>query len=296
MAEMRELVRESAEGEAWRDEPRAAGPAGRIPQRRACAPPRAARARATRRAEAYSPFPVEGLAEALGMRPARHRAGGPDRRAAGRRGRLLPAVVCGGGRLSRSTSAAGRCTAGRFMPATFELAILGAACAAVLAMLVRTACRGCATRCSRSRNSSWPAATASSCACPATTRCSTRRAPRARCSRAAADAAARGAGMSGSSRAAVGLPHRAAAGRLRTRQAGHVRPAALRHRRAEPAVRRRRGRAHAAGRHAGARARRRRQFERARARGRPRTHAAEAQQRQPASGRQAPAARPASAT
>ena len=49
--------------------------------------------------EAYSPFPVEGLAEALGFHRNRIPGGRPDRRAGGRTRRLLHAVVLGGGPL-----------------------------------------------------------------------------------------------------------------------------------------------------------------------------------------------------
>lgn len=101
-----------------------------------CAAARAARAGGYTRAEAYSPFPIEGLAETLGMR----------------RGWIAPAALAGGllggsgvyllqwyaavvdypidvgGRPLHSWPA--------FIPATFEMTILGAALAAVLAMLV----------------------------------------------------------------------------------------------------------------------------------------------------------------
>jgi hypothetical protein len=102
-----------------------------------CAAAKRAREHGYTRAEAYSPFPVEGLDEVLGS--------GPDR--------VAPAALAGGllggagtyflqwyaavvdypvnvgGRPLHSWPA--------FIPATFEIAILGAAVAAVLAMLVQ---------------------------------------------------------------------------------------------------------------------------------------------------------------
>lgn len=101
-----------------------------------CAAARAVRAHGYRRAEAYAPFHVEGLAETLGMR----------------RGWIAPAALAGGvlgggatyflqwyaavvdyplnygGRPPHSWPA--------FIPATFEITILGAALAAVVAMFV----------------------------------------------------------------------------------------------------------------------------------------------------------------
>jgi hypothetical protein len=100
-----------------------------------CAAARAVRVQGYTRAEGYAPFPVDGLAETLGMR----------------RGGIAPAALAGGllgggavyfmqwyaavvdyplnygGRPLHSWPA--------FIPATFEVAILGAAFAAVLAML-----------------------------------------------------------------------------------------------------------------------------------------------------------------
>ncbi len=102
-----------------------------------CAAARRARANGYTHAEAYSPFPVEGLDEALGMR----------------RNWVAPAALVGGllggagtyflqwyaavvdypinvgGRPLHSWPA--------FIPATFEITILGAAVAAVLTMLIQ---------------------------------------------------------------------------------------------------------------------------------------------------------------
>jgi hypothetical protein len=101
-----------------------------------CAAAHAAREQGYTHAEAYSPFPIEGLADTLGMR----------------RAWIAPAALAGGllggggvyflqwyaavvdypinvgGRPQHSWPA--------FIPATFELTILGAALCAVLAMLV----------------------------------------------------------------------------------------------------------------------------------------------------------------
>ena len=67
-----------------------------------------ARRRATARMDAYSPFPIEELTEALGLAPHAAAADRADRRPRRRRRRLLAAVL--GRRRSpiRSTSAAGR--------------------------------------------------------------------------------------------------------------------------------------------------------------------------------------------
>ena len=61
---------------------------------------RAAHERGYRAMDAYAPFPVEGLAEAIGFRKNRVRALLPRRRDVRRRRRLFHAVVCDGDRLS----------------------------------------------------------------------------------------------------------------------------------------------------------------------------------------------------
>jgi len=96
----------------------------------------AARDKGYRRVEAYSPFPVEGLADAIGF--ARNRVpllvllGGMAGAAAGYFLQWYSAVVAypinSGGRPLHSWPA--------FIPVTFELAMLGAALAAVLGMLI----------------------------------------------------------------------------------------------------------------------------------------------------------------
>jgi hypothetical protein len=101
-----------------------------------CAAARAARGAGYARAEAYSPFPVEGLADVVGMR---RRWIAPAALAGGLLGgagcyflqwyaAVVDYPVNVGGRPLHSWPA--------FIPATFELTILGAALAAVLAMLV----------------------------------------------------------------------------------------------------------------------------------------------------------------
>jgi hypothetical protein len=101
-----------------------------------CGAVRAAREHGYTRAEAYSPFPIEGLADILGMR----------------RGWIAPAALIGGlaggggayllqwyaAAVDYPINVGGRPLHSwpAFIPATFELTILGAALCAVLAMLV----------------------------------------------------------------------------------------------------------------------------------------------------------------
>ena len=98
---------------------------------------RAGRARrATARMDAYTPFPVEGLAEALGFQRTRAAAGRADRRP-GRLRRRLSACSTTARRSDYPLNVGGRPLNSwpAFIPITFELTILVASLAAVFGML-----------------------------------------------------------------------------------------------------------------------------------------------------------------
>ena len=66
-----------------------------------------------RKIDAYSPFPIEELAEAIGFHHERSASGGADRRTAGWRRRLSAAVLDRRHQLTRINIGGGRYTPGR---------------------------------------------------------------------------------------------------------------------------------------------------------------------------------------
>ena len=182
---------------------RAVRPDGRVRRRRASSsrPRTRVHEAGYRKVDAYTPFPIEELTTRCTCTsshvPQLVLAGG----LLGGLGGLRAAVLRVGRSRIRSTSAAGRSTAGR---RSWSVTSRRRCCFAALRRGVRhagarTACRSRTTRCSTCRASRWRAATASSCASRRTTRSSTstatRRVPagprsRARCRRWSRDAAA----------------------------------------------------------------------------------------------------------
>ena len=174
----------TAHERASRQQPRALRPAGRVRHAagRSIAARRGAARRATASMDAYSPFPIEELAEALGLPPlaaAADRARSAASSAA--LGGYRPAVLDVGRSTTRSTSAAGRSTAGRRSSrSTFEMTILVAALSAVFGMLgAERPAAAVPPGLQRAALRRWRRATASSSASRRPTRSSTATATRA---------------------------------------------------------------------------------------------------------------------